>query len=221
MNILIIEDNPNIAYITRIQLERHGHKVDRFSGTEFKPNFLKGTPYELIIMNTEVFRTYRKIIEDIRIYNKKILILGLSTRGGWQERVEMLKCGADDVIGYPFPVQELEARIDSLQRRPQEVQNQVLKIKDLEINLAQKEVLKKEEPLELRKKEFQLLEYLVKNRGRTITRSELSDHVWDYRNITGSNTIDVHINRLRDKLKDESIIRTVRGFGYTFREPKV
>ena len=126
MNIIIIEDNPNISYITRTQLERKGHRIERYRSKEFNPFILKSPLYEVLIINTKVFEKHRK---KINIYKrKKLLILGLSTRGGWQDRVEMLKAGADDVIGYPFPVQELEARIESLLRRPKNAINPVLKI---------------------------------------------------------------------------------------------
>lgn len=218
MNILIIEDNPNIAYILKSQLKKYDHKVQRITSDNFSKSYLEDQLYELILIDTHLDNPATEIIKNIRRFSLENIILGLASKGGWKEKVEMLKSGADDVIGYPFPPQELEARLQALKKRPKRVMRNVMQIKDITIDTNIKEVSKKDSQIPLRKKEYQLLEYLVMNKNRTVTRSELSDHVWDYRHISGSNTIDVHINRLRDSLKDPDIIKTIRGFGYTIKD---
>lgn len=220
MNILIIEDNPNIAYILKSQLKKFDHKVQRIKSDDFNRSYLSDKLYELILIDTHLDNPPVEIIKDIRNHSLENFILGLASRGGWKERVEMLKSGADDVIGYPFPPQELEARLQALKKRPRRAMRNVMQINDITIDTNIKEVSKKDNQIPLRKKEYQLLEYLVMNKNRTVTRSELSDHVWDYRHISGSNTIDVHINRLRDRLEDPDIIKTIRGFGYTVKDKR-
>lgn len=220
MNILIIEDNPNIAYILKSQLKKNHHRIHRIKSDDYSRAYLKDKLYEMILIDTHLDNPPVEIIKDIRRFSLDNLILGIASKGGWKEKVELLKSGADDVLGYPFPPQELEARLQALKKRPRRSLRKVMQVNDITIDTNIKEVSKDDSQIPLRKKEYQLLEYLVMNKNRTVTRSELSDHVWDYRHISGSNTIDVHINRLRDRLEDPDIIKTIRGFGYTVKDKK-
>ena len=148
-------------------------------------------------------------------------ILGICNKGSWVEKVEFLKQGGDDVLTYPFPIQELVARIQSLMRRPKSYIDENIYIGDYLLDLQERTLYKDDKDIEIRKKEYDLFEYLIRNKGRTVSRCELLDHVWDYRQYVGSNTIDVHINRLRDKLNDKDIIKTVHGVGYQINEKKL
>jgi len=117
-------------------------------------------------------------------------------------------------------MQELLARIQSILRRPNNYVDSKIYIGDVLLDTQNKSISINNREVELRKKEYELLEYLVKNRNRTVSRCELLDHVWDYRSYTGSNTVDVHIKRIRDKISNKSLIETVHGQGYRVKERK-
>ena len=146
--------------------------------------------------------------------------MGICNKGNWVEKVDFLNNGGDDVLTYPFPVQELLARIQSLIRRPRSYIDKNIYIGDFLLDLDTKSVYKNNKDIEIRKKEYDLFEYLVRNKDRVVSRCELLDHVWDYREYVGSNTIDVHINRLREKLEDKKVIETVHGVGYKVKDFK-
>ena len=117
-------------------------------------------------------------------------------------------------------MQELLARIQSLNRRPKSYLDSNISLGDLTLDLDSKSIYRGNEEIEVRNKEYDLFEYLVRNKERPISRCELLDHVWDYRQYVGSNTIDVHVNRLREKLEDSNVIETVHGVGYIVRDKK-
>ncbi len=115
-------------------------------------------------------------------------------------------------------MQELLARIQSLTRRPKSYIDQNISLGDLTLDLNTKSIYRGNQEIEVRNKEYDLFEYLVRNKERPISRCELLDHVWDFRDYVGSNTIDVHVNRLREKLEDKDIIETVHGVGYVVKD---
>jgi DNA-binding response OmpR family regulator len=221
MNILIIEDSSSVSHIISSILRSREYIVKESTSNQFEERDIKSGVFELAIINTSLDRSTQELLKRIRTISKKMLLLGVSTKSTWKEKVEFLNCGGDDVLDYPFPMQELLARISSLQRRPKESNEGMLKFKDLEINSEAKNVTKSKKEIPLRRREFTLLEYMVRNKNRTVSRAELLDHVWDYRRATGSNTVDVHVKRLRDKLMDRDLIETVHGFGYTIKDKKV
>jgi len=215
MNCLIIEDSKTVAHIIRSTLSAYGYKATNNTSDEIADVSIKEGVYEVILVNTNLKKGNSiKVLKKVRSFSSSILIIGISDRGTWQERVEFLNLGADDVITYPFPVQELLARIQALLRRPKLSNGGRLYVGKVEIDTDLKSATKDTKDLCLRKKEYKLLEYMARNKNRTLTRAELIDHVWDYRKFTGSNTVDVHVKRLRDKLGDKSLIKTIHGFGY-------
>jgi DNA-binding response OmpR family regulator len=215
MNILIIEESKTISQLLRRALEAHGFNITVDSKNFYNKTFIKRKVFEVVIVNTNLpdEKTIH-ILNWIRRYDKNIKILGLCSHGGWKDKVSFLKKGGDDVVSYPFPIQELIERIKSLQRRPKSYVDSNLYIGHYCLDKDNFTVKDKEKDIKLRKKEYELLEYLVKNKDRTVSRCELLDHVWDYREYIGSNTIDVHIKRIRDKLDRKDLIRTVHGKGY-------
>lgn len=221
MNILIIEDSSSVSHIISSILRSREYIVKETTSMQFEERDIKSGVFELIILNTSLDKGTLEIQKRIRNESNRILLLGVSTKSTWKEKVDFLNNGGDDVLDYPFPMQELLARISSLQRRPKENNEGLLKFKDLEINSEAKNVTKSKKEIPLRRREFTLLEYMVRNKNRTVSRAELLDHVWDYRRATGSNTVDVHVKRLRDKLMDRELIETVHGFGYTVKDKKV
>ena len=178
--------------------------------------------FDIFLISTNLEKgVTQDLLKYIIAKSSQSKILGICNKGSWIEKVEFLKKGGDDVLTYPFPIQELLARIQSLMRRPKNYLDENIYIGDFVLDLQEKTIYKDDKDLEIRKKEYELFEYLVRNEGRTVSRCELLDHVWDYRQYVGSNTVDVHINRLRDKLEDKEIIKTVHGIGYQLNNSKL
>lgn len=215
MNILIIEHSKTISQLVKRSLEVHGFNITLDDSNFFNKSFIKRKVFDAVIINTNLPNDKSiEILKSIRNSDENIKILGLCSHGGWKDKVRFLKNGADDVVSYPFPIQELVERINSLQRRPKSYVGDQLYIGQYCLDRDNHLITDKKKDIKLRKKEFELLEYLVKNKDRTVSRCELLDHVWDYREYIGSNTIDVHIKRIRDKLDHKGLIKTVHGKGY-------
>jgi DNA-binding response OmpR family regulator len=221
MNVLVIEESRSVAQIIASILGAYDYRVSIAQPADLQTLGSTSLNFEAIVMSTNLSKGRSTVfLKMIRSKHPGVYILGISTKATWKEKVEFLNAGADDVLDYPFPMQELLARIQSLLRRPKNNTRGILRLKNIEIDTDMKEVSVENKPVPLRRREYSLLEYMVKNKGRTIGRAELLDHVWDYRRSTGSNTVDVHVKRLRDKLKDREVIETVHGFGYTIRDQK-
>jgi len=221
MNILIIENSPTLSQLLRKALDAYGYSTTVDDENFQSKSFITRSIFEFIILNTSLGKDRtQEILAYIKKNNKDTKILGVCNKGSWVGKVEFLNHGGDDVLTYPFPVQELLARIQSLIRRPKSYVDGNLYIGDYVLDTRNHIVTKEDKDLNLRKKEYSLFEYLARNKDRAVSRCELLDHVWDYREYVGSNTIDVHIKRLRDKLDDKSVIHTIHGVGYKIREKK-
>jgi DNA-binding response OmpR family regulator len=219
MNVLVIEETRSVAQIISSILGAYDYRVSVADPVLIDNACLTSHSFEAVVMGVSISKNRSlTILRQIRQRRPDVYILGVATKSTWKEKVAFLNAGADDVLDYPFPMQELLARIQSLLRRPKSNTGGILRLKNIEIDTDMKEVYVNNQDVPLRRREYSLLEYMVRNKGRTISRAELLDHVWDYRRSTGSNTVDVHVKRLRDKLKDRDIIETVHGFGYTIRE---
>lgn len=221
MNILIIENSPTLSHIMLRCLESHGYNVSVDNGDFVSKSLIKDKIFEFYIINTNLKDSNTEdILEYITKHSPESKTLGICNKGSWIEKVNFLNKGGDDVLTYPFPIQELLARIQSLLRRPKNYVDRNIYIGDYVLDIEEKTIYKDNKDIEIRRKEYDLFEYLVRNKDRVVSRCELLDHVWDYREYRGSNTIDVHINRLRDKLENKGIIKTVHGIGYQISEPK-
>lgn len=221
MNILIIEESKTISQLIKRSLEAHGLKITLDTTELSNKVFIKSRIFEVAIINTNLSNEQTTLLlKKIRKLDENIKMLGLCSYGGWKDKVSFLKNGGDDVVSYPFPIQELIERINSLQRRPKEYMDKKLYLGEYLLDKDNFLISNSKEDIRLRKKEYELLEYLVKNKDRVVSRCELLDHVWDYREYIGSNTIDVHIKRIRDKIDHRNLIRTIHGRGYKIVEPK-
>jgi two-component system, OmpR family, response regulator len=162
------------------------------------------------------------IVETIRAAGVQTPVLFLTTMGGVDDRVEGLNAGGDDYLIKPFAFSELLARITAIARRPPAaVEPTQLKIADLEFDLLRRRVSRSGRQLDLQPIELRLLEYLMRNAGRVVTRTMLLEHVWDYHFDPQTNVIDVHISRLRSKIDKgfaQPLLHTVRGAGYMIRD---
>ncbi len=231
MNILIIEDSEITATVVEKTLTSYGYNVQTADSTTNIKSQLTNTPFDLMIIDTRLrLKDSYKICKDTRDQFPLLLIIAINSKGTWQDKVEILNKGADDCLSFPFPGQELLARIQALLRRPKLSLATNLQYGNIEINPSLMRATYRRKHIPLTKREFHLLEYMVRNKDRAIPRAELLDHVWDYRRVTGSNTVDVHVQKIRSKLKKchanykiprpkkiqvmETGIQTVHGVGY-------
>jgi DNA-binding response OmpR family regulator len=159
-----------------------------------------------------------ELCAKLRKANIRIPILFVTVRYGIRDKVAALDAGADDYIVKPFSVKELHARIRALMRRSLNVYNDdILKIDDLTLDISERTVVRDQKDIYLRKKEFNLLEYMIRNKNRVLTRSMILEHVWEGGAEELSNTVDVHIKYLRDKVDKpfkRKLIKTIHGLGY-------
>ncbi|MEA3356939.1 MAG: response regulator transcription factor [Patescibacteria group bacterium] len=236
MNIFIIDDIKSISLIIHKTLSTYGYIPHTVTSQDQVKKILQNNVYDLVIQNTILsHQNSNDLCKHIRKNFPKIYIMGISNQGTLDQKIDFLNNGADDCLSYPFPTQELLARIQAMLRRPRLSLQPKLKYENLTLVPSSRKAYYDKLPLSLTKKEFHLLNYFVINKERTITRSELLDHVWDYKRITNSNTVDVHIQRLRQKLRScnntcnnngknyikndqnftsQTIIKTVHGIGY-------
>lgn len=222
MNILIIEKSKTISHLLKNTLIPYGYNITEDTDLFSSEYLIKRNLFEIIILDTNTTGKFdtKSILKSLTsCKNMDSKILGICTLGNWKDKVNFLNSGGDDVLSFPFPMQELIARIQSLLRRPHNYVDSKLFIGDIVLDTMSKTVCVENKDIELRKKEYELLEYLARNRNRTVSRCELLDHVWDYRSYTGSNTVDVHIKRIRDKVPS-NIIETVHGQGYKVKAIK-
>ena len=148
-------------------------------------------------------------------------ILILTAKGSIEDKVEGLNLGADDYLTKPFAFAELLARVRTLLRRASSEKSNIIKVADLELDIVKHTVKRGDKIIDLTAREFALLEYMIRNKGRVLTRTMIAEHIWDYHFDTGSNIIDVYIRRLRKKIDEgfsKKLIHTIRGVGYTIKE---
>lgn len=206
MNVLIIEDTQTIGSIMYRLLDTYGYTPHLVGSAQRPLSHVKTYhPSIIIIDSTLEHIDPSELCKKIRLSDRSVFILGLHSKGSWQNKVALLKSGADDCITFPFPGQELLARINALLRRPRQSNLPTITLGSIKIVPDDREAYYNDTPLELSKTEYQLLEYLVKNNNRAISRAELLDHVWDYSRIINSNTVDVHIRKLRQKLTKKHV----------------
>lgn len=226
MKILLVEDEPKLSKAVAKALKNFGYTVDIIDDGKaaYERIRLYHNDYDLVILDLMLPSIEGHIIcRRVRENNIDIPILVLTAKVDVASKVDLLRRGADDYLTKPFSLDELEARIKALLRRPKSTISESLKVGDLELNLTERTVYKNDERVNLTLKEFALLEYFMRNKDRVISRDELLSHVWDF-NYTSffSNSVDVHIKNLRKKIKDDTgqrMIETVRGVGYRLSEP--
>lgn len=218
MNILYIEDNFELSETIKNKLKSkynidiEGNGVDGVKKTE-------GKEYDLIILDYFLpDMTGLEICKKIREYDKKTPILIFTTNENKEDIVNALDAGADDYLTKPFDFNELEARIRTLIRRNNiNKEGKVIKLGNLLLDTSKQLIICNKQILELSRQEYLLLKYILINKGKLVSRQELYEHVWGDENYYNSNTIDVHIKRIRNKIKevsDESYIRSIYGLGY-------
>ncbi len=217
MRLLLTEDDSNIIRPIKLALKQAGYVVDVAKDGE-RGYFLAATnDYDLIILDYNLPQLNgREIINKLRAEKINAPILVLTVHSELADKTDLLNLGADDYLTKPFALSELLARIKAILRRPRDWQSPLLTLNNLELDPDKFLVLKDGERIILSTKEFSLLEYLLKNKGKIMTRQEIMEHVWDENADPFSNTIEVHIRNLRKKLETEKqkFIFTVSNRGY-------
>lgn len=220
MRILIVEDERKIADALKRGLEQEHFAVDVvYDGLE-GIGFATTKPYDLIILDRMLpnISDGAAICRAVREEGKQIPILMLTAKGQVQDKVEGLDGGADDYMVKPFAFEELLARVHALLRRPQEQIGSILTVRDLVVDTTTYSVQRAGTPIQLSSKEYALLEYLMRNSGRIVTKEQIIKHVWDYDADILPNTVEVYIGYLRNKIDKPfdgaPLLQTVRGFGY-------
>lgn len=219
MRVLVIEDEHKIARALKKVLEQETYAVDvAYDGDE---GYAMATtePYDVAIIDRMIPGEYDglAIVRAMREQKIHTPVLILSALGNVSERTLGLDAGADDYLVKPFALEELLARLRALLRRPAEQQSSILTAGDLTLNTVTYAVERAETPIQLTSKEFALLEYLMRNQGRPLSKEIIISHVWDYDADILPNTVEVYIKYLRNKVDapfKKSLIKTVRGFGY-------
>jgi len=225
MRILLIEDDRQTsAYVTK-GLTEEGHIVDALA--DGREGLVQATsePYDLVIVDRMLpGLDGLGLVKTLRATGSKVPILILTSLGGVDDRVDGLEAGADDYVVKPFAFSELQARVNALSRRPpMRSEESVLKAGDLEMDLISRAVRRAGQSIDLQPREFRLLEVLLRNKGRIVTRTMLLERVWDFHFDPKTSVVETHISRLRakvDKPFDTELIQTVRGTGYTINEAR-
>ncbi|KAB2889758.1 MAG: response regulator transcription factor [Desulfobulbaceae bacterium] len=219
MNILIIDDEPYLLEKIQSLLVSEHYTVETAADGRQGLEKIWNDTYDLILLDIMLPGIDGlKILAELREDGITTPVLMLTAKGDIEDKVKGLNLGADDYLAKPFSPAELLARVRALLRRGV-TGNPVIEVGDIRLNTVSREVTRNGQPLQLTAKEFALLEFLLHNRGRAVSRFTLAEHVWgdNFDPFSMSNFIDVHMSKLRKKLKttdDEPIIRTIRGFGY-------
>ena len=220
MRALIVEDERKIALALKRGLEQESFAADAvFTGDEGLAMALD-EPYDVIVLDRMLpGLDGMEVCRQIREANKQVPIIMLTAKDAISDRVAGLNNGADDYLVKPFAFEELLARIRSVMRRPSNVVPEVLTCGDLSLNTQTYEVERAGKPVSITSKEFALLEYLLRNQGRIVSKDTIIGHVWDYDADILPNTVEVYISYLRAKIdrafpKSAPLVHTLRGFGY-------
>lgn len=221
MRLLVIEDEKKVARFIKKGLEEEGYAVDLASDGEEGLARVLDQVHDLIILDIALPKIDGlQVLKKLRERKVPAPVLLLTVRAAIEDKVLGLDSGADDYLTKPFAFQELLARIRALLRRKAESGSPLLQVEDLVLDPARRLVTRGGERIDLTSKEFALLEYLLRNAGRVLTRAMISEHVWNYDFDTETNVIDVYVNYLRRKIdsgREKKLIHTVRGSGYVLK----
>jgi len=224
VKILIVDDDPDLLEELRETLKQERYEVDTAADGEAALDKLFDNAYDLVFLDIMLPKIDGlEVLKEIRDGGIKTPVLMLTAKGSVEDKIAGLDYGADDYLPKPFDMAELMARIRSLLRRTSESKDTILTVGDVSLDTKTREVSKGGVPVELTPKEFSILEFLLYNKDRAVSRFTLAEHVWgdEFDPFTMSNFIDVHIKNLRRKIGDAEkrrIIRTIRGVGFIIEE---
>lgn len=222
MRIILIEDERQLAQILKKGLEEAGYSVDMAYDGEEGLYMLENIPADAAVLDIMLPKMDGlTVLNRLRKKGIQTPVILLTAKDTISDKIKGLDAGADDYLAKPFDFGELLARIRSLLRRKAEVKEAVIRIADLEINTASHEVKRGNKSIPLSAREYVILEYLAYRKGNVISRTEITEHIYDEEFDLDSNVVDVYINYLRNKIDKGSrrkLIHTVRGAGYMLKE---
>ena len=222
MRILVIEDDPTVGQYVKRGLEEHRWAVDLMTDGEEGERRASSEAYDLIILDMRLpGKSGLDVLQSLRAKGFERPVLVLTAQDAVDAKVATLRAGADDYVTKPFAFEELLARVEALARRPRALASPVLRVGDLEIDQATREVRRGGVPIEVTPKEYTVLEYLARHAGRVMSRTLITEYAWGYHFDPGTNIVDVVINHLRKKVDAghaRKLITTVRGVGYVLKE---
>lgn len=220
MRILLIEDEHKIATAIKQGLTQEKYAVDVEYDADSGLGAALNESYDAIIIDRMLPGSMEglDICREIRKANIHTPVIILSAKDQTRDRVSGLNAGADDYLVKPFSFEELLARVRALMRRPQDTQGNTLKVNDLTLDTLSYDVRRGQQPIKVSAKEFALLEYMMRNSGRVLSKDNIISHVWDFDADILPNTVEVYVGYLRNKIdkpfKGPDLIHTLRGFGY-------
>ncbi len=224
MKLLIVEDEPKVAAFLNQGLSEQGFDTDVVYDGQMGLKMAQRNEYDIILLDVIVpYINGIELCKSIKEIKPNVPIIMLTALGTTDDKLSGFDAGADDYLVKPFEFKELLARIRALLKRSggQQSATNKLRVADLELDLNKKRAVRNSKIIELTAKEFSLLEYLMRNRGRVVSRSEIAAHVWEVTFDTGTNVVDVYVNLLRKKVDkdfDTKLIQTRIGSGYILSE---
>ncbi len=224
MRVLVVEDEPKLASFVKKGLEEQSCEVDVAFDGQIGRTMALSNPYDVIVLDINLPKLNGlDLVQSLRDEKISTPVLMLTAMGSVDDKLAGFDAGADDYLVKPFEFRELMARLRALHKRSADggLQTNVLKVADLELDLNEKIARRGGKRIELTAKEFGLLEYLMRNRGRVVSRIDIAEKVWDIHFDTGTNVIDVYVNFLRKKIDKDfpnRLIHTVIGMGYMVKD---
>lgn len=223
MRVLLVEDDERASDFVVKGLKQAGFSVDHGRDGEEGLHLALTSDYDVGIIDIMLpKKDGLELVEELRRQQKTMPIIILSAKGSVSDRVRGLEAGADDYLPKPFVFTELLARVQALIRRATgSTEPTELTVGDLKVNLITREVVRDEMKVDLQPKEFALLEYLMRNAGRVVSKTMIMEHVWDYNFDPQTNVVESRICRLRDKIDRQNtskLIQTIRGVGYVLKD---
>jgi DNA-binding response OmpR family regulator len=222
MKVLVVEDDKKLGALLRKGLDAQGFVVDFSDNGDEGFTLATTRRYDALVLDIMLpGRDGLSIVRNLRERHSTVPVILLTARSALNERLDGLNTGADDYLTKPFYIEELVARLHALLRRASGQPKNVLQHGDITVDLLTREVKCSAKPVELTAREFALLTYLMRSPGRTFTRAQICEHVWNYHFDPGTNLVDVYVQHLRKKLARDSgspVIDTVRSVGYRMAE---
>jgi len=223
MRILIVEDDSETATYIAQGLAEEGHVAEVLGDGRDGLSQAMGEDYDIIVVDRMLpGLDGLSLVRGLRAVGRKVPVIFLTSLGGVDDRVDGLNVGGDDYLAKPFAFSELMARVNALARRPHlKDAETVLRVGDLEMDLIGRTVKREGQVIELQPREFRLLEVLMRNKGRVLTRTMLLERVWSFHFEPRTSIVETHISRLRTKIDrpyGRELIHTVRGCGYTMHD---
>lgn len=220
MKVLVVEDDRTVAQFVQRGLEEQQMQVDLVDDGRQALERASAGEYDVIVLDLRLpSMPGAEVLRTLRDRGVATPVLVLTAQDAVESKVQSLRNGADDYVTKPFAFEELLARVEALGRRPRTLASPVLQVGDLTIDTASREVCRGQTPIDVTPKEYSVLEYLMRNQGRVLSRTLITEYAWGYNFDPGTNIVDVVINRLRKKVDKgkRQLIHTVRGVGYVLK----